>query len=119
MLERWGGGRGRKEGGRERRTGLTYRWPSHSYSVAVSGPCDVAYTVMACTLLLYFFSPGDLLLRSAELNSQICSTLSGHSARLTSPADKSNPFGLYDYLLVYHPEEHTATMELLAAVEKG
>lgn len=38
---------------------------------------------------------------------------------MTSPADQSNPFGLYDYLLVYHPEEHTATMELLDTVEKG
>ena len=36
-----------------------------------------------------------------------------------NPADQLNPFGQYDYLLVYHPEEHTATMELLAAVEKG
>lgn len=38
---------------------------------------------------------------------------------MTNPADQSSPFGLYDYLLVYHPEEHTATMELLDAVQKG
>ena len=62
---------------------------------------------------------GELLIRSEELNSQVCDSLSSRAACLTSPADKSNPFGLYDYLLVYHPEEHTATMELLAAVEKG
>lgn len=62
---------------------------------------------------------GELLLRSEELNSQLCSSLSSRATSLMSPADKSNPFALYDYLLVYHPEEHTATMELLAAVEKG
>ena len=50
---------------------------------------------------------------------QVCDCLSSRAASLTSPADQSNPFGLYDYLLVYHPEEHTATMELLTAVEKG
>ena len=64
-------------------------------------------------------SVGELLIRSEELNSQVCESLSSRAASLTSPADKSNPFGLYDYLLVYHPEEHTATMELLASIEKG
>ena len=62
---------------------------------------------------------GELLIRTDELNLQVCESLSSRATSLTSPADKSNPFGLYDYLLVYHPEEHTATMELLSAVEKG
>ena len=66
-----------------------------------------------------FLSVGELLLRSEGLNMQVSDCLSSRAASLTSPADQSNPFGLYDYLLVYHPEEHTATMELLTAVEKG
>ena len=36
-----------------------------------------------------------------------------------APASDSAPFGCYDYLSIYHPEEHTAMTELLAAVEKG
>ncbi|CAI8022795.1 Conserved oligomeric Golgi complex subunit 7 [Geodia barretti] len=72
---------------------------------------QVAFALIQCC--------GELLLRSEGLNMQVSDCLSSRAASLTSPADQSNPFGLYDYLLVYHPEEHTATMELLTAVEKG
>ena len=58
-------------------------------------------------------------MRTGELDSQLCSVLTARSFRLRNPADQTNPFGLFDYLLVYHPEEHTATMELLEKVEKG
>ena len=62
---------------------------------------------------------GEMLLRTRMLNSQLCSTVSVHTPTLRSPASESAPFGCYDYLTVYHPEEHTAVMELLTAVEKG
>ena len=62
---------------------------------------------------------GEMLLRTRMLNSQLCSTVSAHTQTLKSPAGESAPFGCYDYLTVYHPEEHTAVMELLMAIEKG
>lgn len=75
--------------------------------------------ILASLIFAALIHLGELLLRSEELNSQLCASLTSRMPSLTTPADQSNPFGLYDYLLVYHPEEHTATMELLDTVEKG
>lgn len=75
--------------------------------------------ILASLIFAALIHLGELLLRSEELNSQLCASLTSRMPSLTTPADQSNPFGLYDYLLVYHPEEHTATMELLETVEKG
>ena len=87
----------------------------HPHPVLWSVQCD-----NICLCLLVCIPPsGELLLQCEELNTELCSSLLSRSASLTSPADQSNPFGLYDYLLVYHPEEHTAMMELLSAIEKG
>ena len=63
--------------------------------------------------------PGEMLLRSGTLNSQICLAVVAHTPSLRSPASEDNPFGSFDYLTVYHPEQRTAVMELLSAVEKG
>ena len=60
-----------------------------------------------------------MLLHLDSLNSRLCSAAVSCSPSLRAPASDSTPFGCYDYLSIYHPEEHTAMMELLAAVEKG
>lgn len=63
--------------------------------------------------------PGEMLLHLDSLNSDLCTAVVNCSPALKSPASDSTPFGCYDYLSVYHPEEHTALMELVAAIEKG
>ena len=63
--------------------------------------------------------PGEMLLRTSAINSQLCSSVVSHAPRLRNPASGDNPFSSFDYLTVYHPEERTAVMELLTAVEKG
>lgn len=60
-----------------------------------------------------------MLLRTDALNSQLCLAVVTRTPSLRSPASEENPFGSFDYLAVYHPEQRTAVMELLAAVEKG
>ena len=60
-----------------------------------------------------------MLLHLDSLNSRLCSAAVSCSLSLMAPASDSAPFGCYDYLSIYHPEEHTAMTELLAAVEKG
>lgn len=64
-------------------------------------------------------SCGNMLLRSSQLNAQLCSTVVSHAPFLRSPASSSNPFGSFPYLSTYYPDEHTNVMELLASVEKG
>ncbi len=59
------------------------------------------------------------MLRVADLNSKLCSTVVALSPALRSPASSENPFGSFDYLTTYHPEQRTAVMELIIAVEKG
>ena len=63
--------------------------------------------------------PGNMLLRSSQLNAQLCSTVVSHAPFLRSPASPSNPFGSFPYLSTYYPDEHTNVMELLASVEEG
>lgn len=60
-----------------------------------------------------------MLLRLDSQNTQLCSAVVTCTHALRAPASDSTPFGCYDYLSVYHPEEHTALMELIADVEKG
>ncbi len=67
----------------------------------------------------YFLPTGDMHLRTLSLNSQLCSTVMSCTTQLKSAADETIPFGCYDYLSLYHPEEHTAVMELIAALQKG
>ena len=62
---------------------------------------------------------GEMLLHLDSLNSRLCSAAVSCSSSLRAPASDSAPFGCYDYLSIYHPEEHTAMMELLVSVEKG
>lgn len=62
---------------------------------------------------------GEVHLRATAFNQQLCGFVFSKSEAFKSPAGPSNPFGSFDYLCLYHPEEHTAVMELLAAVEKG
>ncbi|KAL5483724.1 hypothetical protein EMCRGX_G020132 [Ephydatia muelleri] len=64
-------------------------------------------------------SCGNMLLRSSQLNAQLCSTVVSHAPFLRSPASPSNPFGSFPYLSTYYPDEHTNVMELLASVEEG
>ena len=62
---------------------------------------------------------GHLLLQTQSLSEQLTSALINSAPKLQNPASPSSPFGYYDYLAVYHPEEHTAALELLAAAQKG
>ena len=64
-------------------------------------------------------SIGDLLLRSSSLDSQLSSFLLSKAWSCRNPATITQPFGVFDYLRLYHPEEHTAVMELLQTVEKS
>ena len=81
------------------------------------------YTIHVFTLyvsyLLFCSILGEMLLHLDSLNSRLCSASVSCSSSLRAPASDSAPFGCYDYLSIYHPEEHTAMMELLASVEKG
>ncbi len=58
-------------------------------------------------------------LRTLTLSSQLSSTVISCTTQLISAANETAPFGCYDYLSLYHPEEHTAVMELIAALQKG
>ncbi len=58
-------------------------------------------------------------LRTLTLSSQLCAIVASSAAKLMSPANETAPFSCYDYLSLYHPEEHTAITELLTAVTKG
>lgn len=62
---------------------------------------------------------GHLLLQTHTLSEQLNLALINSAPKLHNPACSSAPFNYYDYLAVYHPEEHTAALELLAAGEKG
>jgi hypothetical protein len=63
-------------------------------------------------------SCGDLLLRTSSISSQICRQLLSCSKSFRQPASPQNPFGIFDYLCIFHPEEHTAVFELVATIEK-
>ena len=93
-------------------TGQIYSGIFNLYSVVVS---------LKGVLLINILSliTGDFLLRSSSLNSLICKQLISLSQSYRNPASSNNPFGVFDYLRIYHPEEHTAVMETLAAVEKS
>ncbi len=58
-------------------------------------------------------------LRTLALNSALCATITTCSDKLMCSANETAPFGCYDYLSLYHPEEHTAIKELITAVTKG
>ncbi len=62
---------------------------------------------------------GDLLLHTQSLSEQLNTAICNSAPRFQNPASPSSPFGYYDYLAVYHPEEHTAASELLASCERG
>lgn len=62
---------------------------------------------------------GQLLLQTQTLSEQLHLALINSAPKLQDPASPYTPFGYYDYLAVYHPEEHTAALELLAAGQKG
>ena len=62
---------------------------------------------------------GHLLLQTQTLSEQLNLALINSAPKLQAPACPSAPFSYYDYLAVYHPEEHTAALELLAACQKG
>ena len=96
-------------------SGLTYSMHSGSSSVVVS------VCVCVCSMFRFnsTFHLGEMLLRTLTLNSQVCSAVVSCTSRLRTPANDNAPFGCYDYLSVYHPEEHTAVMELLTTTEKG
>ena len=80
--------------------------------IAVHVTLYVSY-LLFCSIL------GEMLLHLDSLNSCLCSAAVSCSPSLRAPASDSAPFGCYDYLSIYHPEEHTAMMELLGSVEKG
>ncbi len=54
-----------------------------------------------------------------SLNSQICSLVRTHRQSYLNPAGSENPFGVFDYLRTFYPEEHTAVTELYNIVEQG
>ena len=62
---------------------------------------------------------GDIILRLMSLNSQICSLVRTHEQLYLSPASSENPFGVFDYLRTYYPEEHISVTELYNIVERG
>ncbi|XP_019849814.1 PREDICTED: conserved oligomeric Golgi complex subunit 7-like [Amphimedon queenslandica] len=62
---------------------------------------------------------GDFLLRVSAFNSSVCSQVLSLSDTYTSPANSQIPFNVFDYLSIYHPEEHTAVIGLLGAIEKN
>lgn len=64
-------------------------------------------------------SCGDMLLRTSQLNAQLCSTVVSYTPVLRNPAGPSNPFGSFSYLSMYYPDEHTNIVELLVSVEEG
>ena len=102
-------------------SGMTVRAYQSDNSNGLPFPPPSFSPISWCSACMWLQSPpspppGEMLLRTGALNSQLCSTVSAHVATLRTP---SAPFGCYDYLTVYHPEEHTAVMELLTAVEKG
>ena len=84
-----------------------------SYSVAVRHRQTT--NIIPFSILL----TGDFLQRTSSLNRQLCSAVLSQADTFKCPASESNPFGTFDYLSLYHPEEHTAVMELLEAVKKG
>ena len=62
---------------------------------------------------------GDILLRMQALSQHLDNLIITSSPKLQDPASLTNPFGYYDYLAVYHPEEHTRAVDLLHSLEKG
>lgn len=62
---------------------------------------------------------GDFIQHASSLNSQLCLLVTSHAHDFRQPASSLNPFGSFDYLRMFHPEEHTAVMELLDTVEKS
>ena len=76
-------------------------------------------SISFCLASHYYIIVGEMQLRTMTLNSNICSVTVTRTDSLRGPADESVPFGCYDYLSLYHPEEHTAVMELIATVQKG
>lgn len=62
---------------------------------------------------------GDMLLRTHTLAEELNSAIINSISKLQQPSSPSSPFGYYDYLAVYHPEERTAAMQLLNTCQKG
>lgn len=62
---------------------------------------------------------GDVLLHAETLSEQLYTAITSSATKLQNPASPLIPFGCYDYLAVYHPEEHTTAMELLTSLQKG
>ncbi len=62
---------------------------------------------------------GDMMLHTQTLLEQVNAAILNSAPNLESPASPSHPFGYYDYLAVYHPEERTAAIQLLTAAQKG
>jgi len=56
-------------------------------------------------------------LRALALNSELHSALVNSIPALKAAASEKEPFGCYDYLSLYHPEERTAMMELIIRIE--
>ena len=62
---------------------------------------------------------GDLMLHTQSLAEEINAAILASAHNLHNPASPSHPFGYYDYLAVYHPEERTAAIHLLTSAENG
>ena len=59
------------------------------------------------------------MMHTHTLSEQLNSAILASGTNLHTPANPTHPFGYYDYLAVYHPEERTAAIQLLTAVQQG
>ena len=62
---------------------------------------------------------GDMMVHTHTLSEQLNAAILASAPNLQTPASPTHPFGYYDYLAVYHPEERTAAIQLLTASQKG
>ena len=81
--------------------------------------CISFISVIFHSFSLILSSSGDFLLRVSVFNSSVCNQVLSLSDAYTNPASSQNPFNVFDYLSIYHPEEHTAVIGLLGAIEKS
>lgn len=66
----------------------------------------------------HFFA-GEFLLRIFSWNISICDAVLAKMTSFSTTASKSDPFALFDYLILYDPEEHAVFKKTLSLITSG
>ena len=93
--------------------------PLLSLSPLPSIPSSFVFSATSILLNLLPLFSGEMILRTASLNAQICSAVAKHTPPLRSPSSPQNPFGSFNYLQSLRAEEYKSLMQLLDTVENG